>query len=65
LTIWFSSLSLLAVLKENGIRVTGTVRADRLGKLKIDKKKIKREERGTMTPYYEKNGLFVLPGIIT
>ena len=46
---WFTSLSLISILKEHGVRATGTVRADRLGKnLKINKKDIKRKERGAM-----------------
>ena len=46
---WFTSLSLISILKEHGVRATGTVRADRLGKdLKINKKDIKCKERGAM-----------------
>ena len=29
---WFTSLSLISILKEHGVRASGTVRADRLGK---------------------------------
>ena len=37
---WFTSLSLISILKEHGVRATGTVRADCLGKdLKINKKR--------------------------
>ena len=36
---WFTSLSLISVLKEHGVRATETVRADGIGKeLKINKK---------------------------
>ena len=55
---WFTSLSLISILKEHGVRATGTVRADRLGKnLKINKKDIKRKERGAMQVYCEKSGI--------
>ena len=29
---WFTSLSLISILKEHGVRASGKVRADRLGK---------------------------------
>ena len=49
---WFTSLSLISILKEHGVRAAGTVRADRLGKdLKINKKDIKCKERETMQVY--------------
>ena len=55
---WFTSLSLIAILKEHGVRATGTVRADRLGKdLKINKKDIKCKERGAMQVYCERSGI--------
>ena len=55
---WFTSLSLISILKEHGVIATGTVRADRLGKdLKINKKDIKCKERGTMQVYYERSGI--------
>ena len=55
---WFTSLSLISILKEHGVRATGTVRADRLGKdLKINKKDIKCKERGAMQLYYERSGI--------
>ena len=55
---WFTSLSLISILKEHGVRATGTVRADRLGKkLKINKKDIKCKERGAMQVYCEKSGI--------
>ena len=55
---WFTSLSLISILKEHGVRATGTVRADRLGKnLKINKKDIKRKERGAMQVYCKKSGI--------
>ena len=55
---WFTSLSLISILKEHGVRATGTVRADRLGKdLKINKKDIKCKERGAMQVYYERSGI--------
>ena len=39
---WFTSFSLTSILKEHGVRATGTVRVDRFGKdLKINKKDIK------------------------
>ena len=54
---WFTSLSLISILKEHGVRATGTVRADRLGKdLKINKKYIKCKEGGPMQVHYEKSG---------
>ena len=45
---WFSSFSLLKVLKDQSIRETGTIRADRLGKdFKIKKRKedVRKEDR--------------------
>ena len=55
---WFTSLSLISILKEHGVRATGTVRADRLGKdLKINKKDIKCKEHGAMQVYYERSGI--------
>ena len=55
---WFISLSLISILKEHGVRATGTVRADRLRKdLKINKKDIKCKERGAMQVYYERSGI--------
>ena len=56
----FSSLSLIKILKDQGIRATGTVRADRLGSLKINKSDVKKQERGTINTFYEKNGIFVV-----
>ena len=55
---WFTSLSLISVLKEHGVRATGTVRADCLGRnLKINKKNIKCKEHGAMQVYCEKSGI--------
>ena len=55
---WFTFLSLISILKEHGVRATGTVRADRLGKdLKINKKDIKCKERGAMQVYCERSGI--------
>ena len=60
---WFTSLSLISILKEHGVRATGTVRADCLGKdLKINKKDIKYKERGAMQVYYERSGIFCVTG---
>ena len=57
---WFSSFSLLKVLKDQGIRATGTIRVDRLGKdLQINKKELRHEERGSMKCHYEENGISV------
>ena len=53
---WFTSLSLISILKDHGVIATGTVRADRLGKdLKINKKDIKCKERGAMQVYWERS----------
>ena len=58
---WFSSFSLLKVLKDQSIRAADTVPADRLGKdFKINKKEITREERGSMQCHYEENGIGVI-----
>ena len=55
---WFTSLSLISILKEHGVIATGTVRADRLGKdLKINKKDIKCRECGAMQVYYKRSGI--------
>ena len=55
---WFTSLSLTSILKDHGVRATGTVRADHLGKdLKVNKKDIKWKERGAMQVYYERSGI--------
>ena len=55
---WFTSLSLISILKEHGVRATRTARADRLGKdLKIDKKDIKYKEGGAMQVYCERSGI--------
>ena len=55
---WFTSLSLIAILNEHGVRATGTVRADRVGKdLKINIKDIKCKEPGAMQVYYERSGI--------
>ena len=51
---WFSSLSLIKVLKDQGTKATGTVRADRLENLKINKKDVKKQERGTINVLQEK-----------
>lgn len=52
---WFSSLSLISILKEIGICATGTIRANRLGKdLKISKKDLKHQDRGFI---YTKRGV--------
>ena len=49
------------MLKYQGIRATGNVRADRLGKeLKLNKKRIKTEVRGTIKFHYKKNGIGVI-----
>ena len=51
-------ISSLSILKEHGVRATGTVRADRFGKeLKINKKDIKCKERGAMQVYYERSSI--------
>ena len=55
---WFSSLSLIKVLKDQGIRATDTVRADKLGSLKINKSDVKKQEQGTINTLYEKTGIF-------
>ena len=55
---WFSSLSLIKVLKDQGIRAAGTIGADRLGILKIDKSHVMKQERGTLNTFYKKNGIF-------
>ena len=53
-----TSLSLISILKEHGVRATRTVRADRLGKdLKINKKDIKCKERIATHVYYERSGI--------
>ena len=57
---WFSSLSLIKALKDQGIRATDTVRADRLGSLKINKSDVKKQEQGTINTLYEKTGIFVV-----
>ena len=58
---WFSSLSLMTVLKDQGIRATGTVRTDRLGKeLKLNKKSTKTEVRGIVKCHYKKNDMGVI-----
>ena len=55
---WFSSHSLIKILNDRGIRVTGTIRADRLGKdLKPNKKDIKKQQRGSLQTHYEKCGI--------
>ena len=55
---WFTSLSLISILKEHGVRATGTVRADHLGKdLKVNKKDIKCKEHRAMQVYYERSGI--------
>ena len=49
------------MLKDQGIRATGTVRTDFLGKeLKLNKKSIKTEVRGAIKCHYEKNGIGVI-----
>ena len=50
---WLPSL-FLKVLKDQGIRATGTDRADRLGSLTINKSDVKNQERGTEKIFYEK-----------
>ena len=60
---WFTSLSLISILKEHGVRATGTVRADRLRKdLKINKKDIKCKECGAKQVYYERSGITCVTG---
>ena len=57
---WFTYLSLISILKEHGVRATGTIRADRLGKdLKINKKDIECKEHGALQVYYERSGNLV------
>ena len=49
------------MLKDQGIRATGTVRTDRLDKeLKLNKKSIKMEVRSTIKFHYEKNTIGVI-----
>ena len=51
----------MTVLKDQGIRATGTVRTDRLDKeLKLNKKSIKMEVRSTIKFHYEKNTIGVI-----
>ena len=55
---WFTSLSLISILKEHGVRATGTVRAGYVWKdLKINKKCIKCKDRRVMQVYYERSGI--------
>ena len=58
---WFSSFTLLKVLKGQSIRATGAIPADLLGKdFKINKKEIRREERGWTQCHYVENGISVI-----
>ena len=55
---WFSPHSLIKILNDRGIRATGTIRTDRLGKdLKPNKKDIKKQQRGSLQTHCEKCGI--------
>ena len=55
---WFTSLSLISILKEHRVRATGTVRAYCFGKdLKINIKDINCKERRAMQVYYERGDI--------
>ena len=56
---WFSSLFIIKVLRDQGKSATGTVRADKLGSLIINKFDIKKQERVTRNTFYEKNGILL------
>ena len=51
---------LTKVIKEEGTRAIGTVRADTLGSLKVKKTDVTKQERDTIDKFYEKNEIFAV-----